>query len=165
MARPTAEQRYEAKIDRSGGPNACHEWKALRDRNGYGKFRDGTMWIASRWGYSNYVGAIHDDLVVRHSCGNPACQNTEHLLLGTRAEASTDMVGRGRQAHPKGESCGMAKLTEADVLMIREMSLSGTTRKDIAAKFGVSGSLISRILSGKYWSHLLPSLREHDLAQ
>jgi hypothetical protein len=34
----TFEERFEAKVDRSDGPDGCHLWTASKGRDGYGRF-------------------------------------------------------------------------------------------------------------------------------
>lgn len=58
-----------------------------------------------------------------------------------------------------GSSNGMSKLTEADVLYIRQNYIpkgkgQKCNRKEIAEMFGVSPNLISKIVSGSIWSHV-----------
>ncbi len=55
---------------------------------------------------------------------------------------------------PKGEQHGMSKLTERDVLQIREMIKIGIPQVRIAEKFKVHNSNISDIKRGKLWKHL-----------
>jgi len=56
---------------------------------------------------------------------------------------------------PKGEKAPSAKLTDKQVLAIRQDYTSGKyTHVKLAAKYGVSKSLIGYILSGKIWRHL-----------
>lgn len=82
--------------------------------------------------------------------------NPKHLFLGTNADNVADKIAKGRQAREtsghKGVEHGCAKLTEPDVLVIR--SSSGITNQMLADQFGVSNQQISRIRSGKAWSHL-----------
>jgi ribosomal protein S27AE len=48
-----------------------------------------------------------------------------------------------------------AKLTEADVLLIRRLYvLGGITHSQLARKFGVHTSVIGRILLRKAWAHI-----------
>ena len=51
--------------------------------------------------------------------------------------------------HQQGENNPLAKLTQAEVGMIRESDAKGTT---LAVEFGVSQATISMIRSGKTWS-------------
>lgn len=58
-----------------------------------------------------------------------------------------------------GSANGMAKLTETDVRSIRERYIPRgcgrkCNRKELAAQYGVSAELISKIISGKIWTHI-----------
>lgn len=63
-----------------------------------------------------------------------------------------DKVDRDRFTRTPGEAHGMHKLTEAQVLEIR--ATTGVTQRALAARFGVSQSLISFIRNRKNWSHI-----------
>lgn len=150
---PTTVERYEAKVDRSGGPDVCHPWIASLDSSGYGAFRvDGRTLLAHRWAYEYRVGPIPNGMVVRHVCDLPSCQNLTHMLLGTQQDNMNDRNSRGRQA--KGEANGRAKLTEADVRWIRELRAAGMSQREIGEKVGMSTSHVSHILCGKKWAHV-----------
>jgi|SRR5690606_34599648 len=95
------DRRYQSKVDRSGGPDACHPWTASVNESGYGYFRaNGRMHLAHRWAYSRFVAPLRDEEVVRHSCDNPPCQNLRHLLSGSVKDNVQDMLDRGR-AHDR----------------------------------------------------------------
>jgi|GEM_PF-970481 len=53
-----------------------------------------------------------------------------------------------------GEKNPSAKLSENDVILIRELFKNGEKRKDIALKFNISRSVIERIVSYKIWRHV-----------
>ncbi|MGY5035149.1 hypothetical protein ACWC9U_30750 [Streptomyces sp. 900116325] len=78
--------------------------------------------------------------------------NPRHLLTGTNAENSADMVERERQ--PAGSKNGQAKLTEAEVADIRERVAAGELHRVLAAEYGVSRSSVSRIVSRGGWKHI-----------
>lgn len=82
------------------GEGGCREWTGLRDADGYGRIRiAGADHRAPRvaWELANDT-SIPEGMLVRHTCDNPPCCNAEHLVLGTPAENSHDMVRRGRSA-------------------------------------------------------------------
>lgn len=54
----------------------------------------------------------------------------------------------------QGEKNGRAKLTEQDVLAIKELLNLGLTQRRIADMFGVQCSTICYINQGKLWKHL-----------
>lgn len=89
--------------------------------------------------------------VVRHTCDNPRCINPAHLILGSHMDNSADMVNRGRANPPRGIRSANCKLTEAQVIYIREAE---GKQKDIAAQFGIGQDQVSRIKGGKRWHHL-----------
>ena len=70
-----------------------------------------------------------------------------HLWLGTSQENTADMVKKGRSAHNRAEE----KLTESEVLIIREMS---GTNDEIAKMFGVSRRAINAVRNYESWRHL-----------
>lgn len=90
--------------------SGCWEWDGKRNDNNYGLFS------AKRFGYENarahramyecFVEPIPDDLQLRHKCDNPPCVNPDHLIPGTAADNSRDMVERGRNWRKKrGGTC------------------------------------------------------------
>lgn len=55
---------------------------------------------------------------------------------------------------PVGEKCVNAKLTEADVLAIRE-NKDNVTHRELGEIYGVNRGTITKILNGSRWKHLL----------
>ena len=84
-----------------------------------------------------------------HTCDVPACINEDHLWVGTAKENIRDCVSKGRIA--RGAKQGLAKLTEPDVVFIRQSTLPGT---ELAIRFGVSESAISCVRLRKTWGHV-----------
>src|SRR3954466_10437982 len=102
---PRAE-RFEARVDRSGGPDACHPWKMKPiKRGGYGHFYDddGRQRRAHVIAWELEHGRpVPPGKVVRHKCDTPLCCNAKRCLrLGTQADNMRDMNERGR-ANPLG---------------------------------------------------------------
>jgi hypothetical protein len=137
---------FTALVDRSKGGDSCWEWRGHRNKDGYGRTRHGPAHRVS-WTLKN--GQIPEGLIVRHKCDNPSCCNPAHLLLGAHADNVRDRVQRNRTA--KHERHGRAKLTKRQVRMIRS-GFDGWMHKEIAKKFGVSRSVVTRILNGQGWS-------------
>lgn len=90
--------------------------------------------------------------VCRHMCHNRRCIRMDHLLPGTIADNSADMVLAGRQS--KGEQRWNAKLTPHTVRMIRVLSAGGMTGAAIGRLFGVKKANVSGILKGRTWRHV-----------
>lgn len=75
----------------------------------------------------------------------------ERIARGLRNGTFTKPERRRR-----GESHGRAKLTEAQVLVIRQTYASGTvTLTSIASQYGLTLANISAIVHGRTWKHLL----------
>lgn len=72
-----------------------------------------------------------------------------------------DLVsGKNRNALRVGERNSSSKLTESDVVGIRNMLLLGKTQKACADKYQVSQSVISNIFTGKTWAHVKADYNE-----
>jgi hypothetical protein len=161
--RPTFEQRFWAKVDKNGPVPAhrpelgqCWMWTAATNEHGYGVMRPegkrtGPTIKAHRVSMT-LAGQDPKDRCVLHRCDNPPCVNPAHLMLGTMADNTQDMVAKHRGLI--GECNGNAKLTEQAVLEIRRRRTSGELRKVLIAEFGVSGATITRIAKGEGWRHV-----------
>ena len=150
--------RFLLKVDKKGNDD-CWEWKASRDKYGYGRLTlKGVSLKAHRvaWTINNKI-EIPQGLHVLHKCDNPPCCNPNHLFLGDARDNSIDMVekGRGKTSDQTGEANGNSKLTESDVVEIRRLYSSGQyTYKELASQFNVHFDLIGRIVKRKNWTHV-----------
>jgi hypothetical protein len=150
-------QRFQAKY-KIDPVSKCWNWTASKQSDGYGRFRDGgKMRKAHRVSFELHCGPIpqgegHHGTCVLHKCDNRVCVNPEHLFLGTHDDNMADKVAKGRQVRHRGTGHGRAKLSETDVLAIREAE--GMTKRKIAAQFGVSETVIGHVLSRKLWAHI-----------
>lgn len=148
--------RFEAKVDRSGGPDACHIWKAgTNGRAGYGFFYlNGAQVLAHRFAFFIEHGRWPEPFGL-HTCDNPPCVNSGHIYEGDNSRNLLDAFAKGRGRNPRlpGERHGRAKLDEFAVREI--IRLRPTTKLlDLAGKFGVGVTTVRHILSGKNWKHL-----------
>ena len=147
--RDTAERFWE-KVDIRGAGD-CWEWQAGQNSYGYGVFRiNGMTRTSHRISYGLSTGPITDGLFVLHSCDNRKCCNPAHLRLGTQQENLNDARVRKR-LDTRGERHGVSKLTEDDVLHIRDM---GGSQREIGRQFGVCQQQICAIRARRAWKHV-----------
>jgi hypothetical protein len=138
----------------------CVLCTGARNKQGYGRRKyKGKDERAHRVAYAEHHGLTMADIkgvTIRHTCDNPPCINGEHLLAGTQLDNVRDMIERGRSGGrgPKGEACGAAVLTKAQVLEVRRRLKNGQIQSIIAKDFGVDRSTIGYIKAGKSWGHL-----------
>ncbi len=148
------------RIEDCGYETECWVW-TKSTRWGYGQIYSET----SRRCYQAHRVAAHlwldfdlaSPLFVLHRCDVPACFNPEHLFVGTPLDNMRDMIAKGRQFFPgggKGEAHWKSKLTEADILRIRQLLSEGVYQYVIAAEYGVTQPLISAIARRKIWRHV-----------
>jgi len=110
--------------------------------------RDSKKMQVARMIYEECFGIIPKGMVTRHKCNNPKCINPEHLTTGTDFDNCHDR--EGTDTWPAGEKNGAHKLTAVQVEQIRKEYRYGLSRA-LAAKYGVSRSLITGITSGRFW--------------
>ena len=131
-----------------GGKRDCWNWHGLLDGGGYGRFfLFGRKMIgAHRMSWILENGEVHAGLFVLHHCDNKLCCNPHHLWLGTLNDNNQDMVRKGRQAC--GETHGRAKLSDADVEVLRQRRKNGDTLRVLAENYGILEKSVCRIARG-----------------
>ncbi len=153
MSDSTVAKRFALGFTR-GQPDECWEWQKGRQKAGYGAINDRGKVLATHrvaWELAN--GPIPEGMHVLHRCDNPPCVNDGHLFLGTPKDNDTDKRKKGRANHRgmKGEAHPMTKLTDDDVRAIRA---SVGTEREVAEKYGVSGTCIGYIRRRQTWKHV-----------
>ncbi|EHK57740.1 HNH endonuclease [Allomesorhizobium alhagi] len=86
-----------------------------------------------------------------HECGNPSCFYADCLRWATTVENNADKLKH--DTHNRGERHNLAKLTEHEVLQIRELEGSAS-RNEIADRFGVSYRHVYSIHKRAAWPWL-----------
>jgi hypothetical protein len=163
-------ENFDAKVDRSGGADACWPWMGSRNPAGYGYCKMLGENLAHRVSFRLHKGAIPDDRPrICHSCDNPPCCNPAHLWAGTDKDNSCDREQKSRGNHAvgerhcsrtkphriaRGEGHGLSKLTEAQVRAIWDDYHAGAKIRDLAKKHGCSFCAVQCITSGQTWTHL-----------
>lgn len=162
QSRSAIAPRFWAKVDRVTTPDGCWLWLASCYPDGYGQFKvSNKNHRASRISYELAHGPIPDGLLVCHNCpdgDNLLCVNPAHLWLGTVKQNAQDMVAKGRAPDGSwlrplcGEENPRAKLTASQVATIREVfAAGGVTFAALARTYGVTNTLIIKIVRGELW--------------
>lgn len=136
----------------------CWVWMGKPSVRGYGRIGVNYQRLdVHRYSYELNIGPLPDGMCVLHKCDNPMCVNPDHLFAGTRTENMEDKVAKGRQT--RGEGYSRAKLTDEAVRYIRAnyvmYSKVRTNAKELARMFGVGSRVITDVVKGKYWKHVV----------
>lgn len=163
--------------------NECWEWGMSKNSRGYGVFYIGNVqFLSHRVSFKIHNGDAPSSLLVCHTCDNPPCVNPEHLFLGTVRDNSLDCTKKGRNVEslkkataavirswangrihpfkanpesiPRGECCPSSKLTNGDVIRMRDLFSSGKSMRLLAKIFGVSYENVHYIVKRKTWRHI-----------
>lgn len=151
--------RFWTKAKVLEGLDACWEWQAGLLGNGYGQFKlNGAPTYAHRIAWELTNGPVPERRNVLHRCDNKLCINPAHLFIGTQKENVADAIEKGRREpiieSRRGEKSNWAKVTEKEVLEIREMGRRGYSQRVIGEKFGISRPAVNLIINRKNWKHI-----------
>lgn len=136
--------------------NGCLEWTGCLTRPGsHGQvWTDSGMRLVHRVAWELVNGPVPDGLFVCHTCDNPICVDVSHLFLGTHRDNMTDRSNKGRSVTcgMRGESHLQAKVTEAQVVEIRQRYAQGNvSQKTLGKEYGLSQRQIGRIVKNESW--------------
>jgi len=133
----------------------CHECTSHKPyTSGYCVIMiNGKRILLHRYIYIETFGPIKAGNVIRHTCDNTLCINPNHLVEGTNADNSRDMVNRNRSG--KGIRNANSKLTEQQVI---EIFNSTDSNKELAQKYNTDDTTIWYIKAGKRWGHLTKTI-------
>jgi hypothetical protein len=99
-----------------------------------------------------FLGPKSKGLCVNHKDGNKFNNSLSNLEYCTQSENIQHSYDMGLHVKTRrGESHQFAKIKNSDIPEIKHMKAEGFTHREIAARFGIDKSGISRILSGKIW--------------
>lgn len=133
----------------------CWLWLGSQDRYGYGWFSGWGEKKAHRASWAAHFGPVPPGVHVLHNCDNPTCVRPDHLYLGNNTKNQHDKRVRGRaRGINRGEGNGNARLTTNVVRKLRRLHVAGITCRELASRFGVSASNVSRITRGNAWAHV-----------
>lgn len=147
MKKATTLERWARRANTSQGADSCWLWMGSTKDGRYGAF-NGTR--AHRAAWSLFRFPIPNGLHVLHRCDVPLCVNPEHLFLGTIQDNASDRVAKGRQS--KGEHRPTAKLSLAQVGEVKSLVGRGMKLREVASRFGIHNSHVSRICNRKRWA-------------
>ncbi len=130
----------------------CMLWTGNTSKGGYGEaWRLGGRY-AHRHSWALVNGPIPTGKQIRHLCGNPLCQNPEHLAVGTQRENAQDARDLGE--YPVGSERN-ANIQEEDVRLKRiAFFRKNVDLRACADAWQCSISMASDILNGRLWRHV-----------
>jgi len=146
LAEAVTVSRFWRAVDVSAA-DQCWPWQGDTDKNGYGVFfYPGRIRGAHELALSFSTGeARTEGMETCHSCDNSTCCNPHHLRFDTRRSNIKDMHERGRAARS-------GRLTDREIIAIRERRSNGARQKDLAEHFGVTDGSVSMIVRGIRWA-------------
>lgn len=152
--------RFWSKVDKKSN-DECWEWKAVRDKNGYGTFkldyRNGKhiKIRAHRLSWIIANGDIPRGMFICHKCDNTGCVNPNHLFLGSPKQNMDDMRTKDRQYFPGGENHYASKINDIKALeILNDFSKNRTPVSQMEIKHGVSKATIWGIIKRRTWKHI-----------
>lgn len=165
---PTWNEYFSERTSPSGD---CIIWIGTACDFGYGRcnaaFAPGIN-FAHRMSWFLAYGKFDLSKRVLHKCDVPGCVNPDHLWLGTQRENIDDMVQKNRQRSGGiyGELNGHAKLTEVNVIRMRELRYQlKIPYYKLGPMFGVTTMTAYRACSGQSWSQIASPVESQPVGE
>ena len=128
------EAKFWAKVDRSGGPDACWPYSAAKP-GGYGLTAAGGAMTGSNAAHvvaftlaMGLPKAPNREVVLRHLCDNKPCCNPAHLLPGAQSENVRDVIRAKREGRKGPQAVAHPVQAPPGGWIIRDGSLSELDR-------------------------------------
>ena len=138
--------------------SGCRIWIGATTLGGYGNssvaYRLHDTKIVHRALFQELQGPVPPGSHVCHHCDTPSCVNPDHLFLGTPTDNAQDRKNKGRSASRRGNLNGRSVLTPEAATEIRVLLKQGHSQQDVAGRFGVSQTTVSRVKIGSTWGEL-----------
>lgn len=148
-------KRFWAKVDKSGGPDACWPYTGYITPEGYGWAYTGLpagqqqTHGAHRQAWINTYGPIPKGLQVCHHCDNPPCCNPKHLFTGTNKDNTLDMLHKERHRR---------KLSADQVRQIRKAFVrthkNNSNIPALAKRYGITPGAVRAVVLRLTWAHI-----------
>jgi len=148
-------KKWQDYIKRNTVPfGECWDWTGAKNSDGYARATSsgGNQIRVHRLSYDVFKGPLKAKDVVCHSCDRCICVNPDHLFVGTHADNVRDRVKKNRSAI--GARNGRTKLTELQVIEIRQQHAAGVDFNQLGKKYKVDRTAIKSICLRKTWKHL-----------
>lgn len=109
----------------------------------------------------------HNKPAVNHINGCKTDSNVSNLEWANHSENMSHAHSNGLRPkiNTQGENNGFSRLTEAQVIQIKQLLADGKlTQKTIGSQFNVSKSTVQDIKLGRRWSHVVLYNPDNDVA-
>jgi len=104
---------------------------------------------------TSFVGPRPPKMQCRHLDGNKKRNHDCNLKWGTQQENAADAIFHGTFAI--GERNGQSKLTPEKILEIKKLRSMGYSQEQVAHKFNINRSCVSKLEIGESWRYLSAS--------
>lgn len=96
----------------------------------------------------------HEEMQVNHIDGDKTNNHFTNLEWVTCKDNVKHAAEHGLRGNFVGEKNGGSKLSEKDVISIRNLWQSGKMQKEISAQFNITPATVSLIIRKKLWAHI-----------
>jgi hypothetical protein len=99
-----------------------------------------------------FIGPCPDGCQVRHKNAIRTDCRPFNLEYGTAQDNANDRQKHGNTC--RGSSCGTSKLSENQVLQLKQLHSEGASYKYLSELFSITSGMVGHILNGRAWKHI-----------